>query len=346
MRIKSTALSVALASAIALSLPALAQTVDGPTVEWNISTWGNKRAFTAGMEKTAELVAERTGGKFTMKIHYGEALSKSRENLDGLSIGAFQGASVCGFYHPGKNPAWSVLTLPFLPFSDWNVSRTVRDNMMKHPALVADMDRWNAISYMSGLIPPNEAMGRGKPPATLSDWKGMRVRAGGGLGDAMEILGAVPTTVPAPDVYTSLERGTIEAAVFPFTYAFSAYKLPEISTWYTSNMSLGVTECWIVFGKTAYGNLPQQYKDLLEDIKDAAYEAQIAAYVDIDKKNVPVFREKLQELVYTDEQLAELRRVAGQPVWDKWVAENQDKFDARGLLDALLAEIEKAQKGT
>src|SRR3546814_5652949 len=50
-------------------------------------------------------------------------------------------------------------------------------------------------------------------------------------------LGSVPTTVPAPEVYTSLERGMVEAASFPFTYSHVAYKLNEISTWYTSNMA-------------------------------------------------------------------------------------------------------------
>jgi hypothetical protein len=36
--------------------------------------------------------------------------------------------------------------------------------------------------------------------------------------------------------------------------------------------------------------------------------------------------------------------VAGKPVWDKWVADNKDKFDAQNVLDTLLAEIDKAKK--
>jgi hypothetical protein len=28
--------------------------------------------------------------------------------------------------------------------------------------------------------------------------------------------------------------------------------------------------------------------------------------------------------------------VAGKPVWDQWVAENKDKFDAQGLIDLAL----------
>ena len=173
-----------------------AQTVDGPAVNWNLSTWGKQRAFTASMESVAKQLEERTGGKFKIKIHYGEALSRDRENLDGIKLGAFQMAQFCNFYHPGKNPAWMVFTLPFLELGDWDVGTAVRKAMLKHPAFIKDMDQWNAMPYMSGLLPQYEFMGKGKAPETLEGWKGLRVRAGGGLGDAMKILGAVLSTVP------------------------------------------------------------------------------------------------------------------------------------------------------
>ena len=106
-----------------------AQTVDGPAVNWNLSTWGKQRAFTAGMESVAKQLADRTGGKFQIKIHYGEALSRDRENLDGIKLGAFQMAQFCNFYHPGKNPAWMVFTLPFLELGDWDVRRKATEAM-------------------------------------------------------------------------------------------------------------------------------------------------------------------------------------------------------------------------
>jgi len=339
-----TLLGVAtMAGALTISgMPVQAQTIDGPSVSWNLSTWGTKRAFTAGMEYVAEQVSAKTGGKFNIRLHYGEALSKARENFDGIKIGAFQAAQYCNFYHPGKNPASMVLTLPFLPLGDLKVSMYVREAVMAHPDYVKDMDNWNAMTYMSALLPQYEFMGRGKPPQNLEDWKGLRVRAGGGLGTAMQALGATRTTVPAPEVYTGIERGTMDAASFPYTYSHASYKLHEISDWFTSNMSPGTTECGTVFNKDAFAKLPDQYKKLLMDLKAPAYEVQIKAYHDIDEKNLPMFREKLKEVVYTDAQLDELRKIAAQPVWDQWVAENKDKMDAQGLLDLVMSEAKKA----
>lgn len=86
-------------------------TAEAFAVEWNVSLWGKRRAFTENVEKLAELVKEKTGGEFTLNISYG-GLSKNRENLDGISIGAFEMAQFCAGYHRDKNPSITVLELP------------------------------------------------------------------------------------------------------------------------------------------------------------------------------------------------------------------------------------------
>lgn len=335
------------ACAVSLALlatsAASAQKVDGPAITWNVSHWGKPRAASAGNEALARLVSERTGGKFTIKIHMGEALSKAAENLDGIKLGAFQMANFCNFYSPGKNPAWMVLALPFLPLDDYAVSRPVRVAMYKHPLFVQDMARWNAIPYVSTHLPQYEFLGRGNPPMKLEDWKGLRVRAGGGLGDAMKVLGAVPTTVPATETYTSIERGTLDAVSLPFTDSQAAYKINEVATWFTGNMSPGTTECGMVMNKDAYDKLPPQYQKLLMDVRDEVDTLQIKAWQDTDKVNLPIFEKTMKKVVYSPEELKRFQDKAGKPVWDQWIADNQSKFDAKGLFDFMMAEIKKAE---
>ncbi|MGA8007251.1 MAG: TRAP transporter substrate-binding protein DctP [Burkholderiales bacterium] len=330
--------------AVFAALSASAAEVDGPKLEWKFSTWGNQRAFTKGIEVLADIVSKKTGGNFTIRIGYGESFSKARENLDGIKLGALDGAHFCNFYHPGKNPAFMVFSLPFLPLGEWKVSRVVREKLYHHPALVADMDRWDAMAYASTLLPQYEFLGKGKPPYKLTDWKGLRVRAGGGIGDAMQVLGAIKTTTTATEVYTSMQRGTMDAASFPFTYAQVAYKINEVSDWYTTNMSPGTSDCPIVFSKSSWQKLPEQYKKLVMDAKNEVFDAQIAAYVAIDKKNLPMLAKTLKPVTYSEGQLEDFRKIAGKPVWDKWVAENKDKFDARGLLDLLFKTADQAAK--
>lgn len=334
----------ALALGVSLTIPSTtsAQTVDGPKIEWKHSLWGKRRANTEGIEKINEILKARTNGNFSIKIGYGEVYSKGAENLDAIKIGAIDTADICNFYHPGKTPAWMVFSLPFLPFTNLKVTRDVADVVQNHPALVKDLDQWGAQPYYIVVLPQSEFMGKGKPPKTLEDWKGLRVRAGGGLGDAMRILGAVPSTVPATDVYTAMERGTIDGAAFPHSYAHMSYQIHTVASWFTNNMNPSISGCAVAVSKASFAKLPPQYQALLAEAKPAAYDAMLAGYEKADAENIPVFRKRLTEVLYTEEQLKEFREKAGKPVWEKWVADNQSKFDAKAVLDLTLAEAEKA----
>lgn len=340
---KATLLAGLLATTASVGTSAAA-TVDGPKVFWKISMWGNPRALSDGMEAMAEKVKEDTDGNFEIKIFYGGQLSSNRENLDGIKINAFEGAAICNFYHPGKNPAWMVFSLPFLPLGDPQVDKYVRTKMFEHPAIVADMAKWNAIPYASGLLPQYEILGTGDAPTTLDGWKGKRVRAGGGLGTAMEKLGATKQTLPAGETSTAFQRGALDAAAFPYTYAHVSFKISEQAQWYTSNLAPGTSECGWVLNKTSYDALPDQYKKLLADYKDLVLDTELAAYAAADAKNLPEFEKTMTKIVYSDEQLAQFKEVAGQPVWDEWIEANKDKFDSQGVFDAVWEYAAEAAK--
>ena len=340
-RIAFYGLGIALALPVAPSIPS-AQTVDGPAVEWRHSNWGKRRANTEGIEKIAAILKERTGGKFIIKIGYGEMFSKDKENLDSIKLNAIEMADMCNFYHPGKNPSWMVFSLPFLPYVSLEASAEAAEAMLKHPLILADMAPWNAVPYFFTILPQYEFMGKGKPPKTLEDWKGLRVRAPGAVGEAFVKLGASLSTVPAVELYTALERGTVDAASFPFSYAHAAYQLHTISTWYTSNLAPGNAGCAAVVNKEAFDKLPPQYQKLLMEARPEANKAMIAAYREADAVHIPAFKQKLTEIKYSDADLKKFREIAAKPVWEKWVADNKAKFDSQGLLDTLLKELETA----
>ena len=205
--------------------------VDGPSVFWKYSLWGKRRAFTEGAETLSKRLAEETNGKFKLKIFYGGQLAKSRENWDGLKANSFEMATVCNFYHPKKNPGLMALTLPFLPLGQsFDRDAKLRQAVYDHPILKKEASKFNGIYFMTSNLPQYEFMGKGKPPLKLSDFKGLRVRAGGGVGTAMVRLGATKMSVPAPETYTLIARGAVDAVSFPFTYAHAAYKIDEVAT--------------------------------------------------------------------------------------------------------------------
>src|SRR3546814_15801744 len=95
--------------------------------------WGNPRGFTQGVEYLSRELDKRTDGNFTLRLHYGEAVSPAKENLDSVKIGAVEMATLCVSYHPGKTPAMTGLDLPFLPLSTFDIQRAVHEAYYQHP---------------------------------------------------------------------------------------------------------------------------------------------------------------------------------------------------------------------
>jgi len=313
-------------------------------VSWNWSVHGPSRAFTKGMERIAEIAAEKSGGDFAIKIHYAEAVSPAKEVLDSIKIGAIEGGIMCISYAPGKAPLNGVLDLPFLPFGNLEIQKQVHEAVYKHPAIAKELQQWDSIPFFSALLPQYEFMGSGKAPKELADWKGMRVRALAGLGEAMKTLGAVPTTVPSPEIYTALERGTFQAASLPFSYAHATYKLQEVSRWYTYGMAPGSINCPLLLSRTAFDKLPAAYRTLLIDAKADAYAAMIAAYKAADDKNIPMFDAAgLERITYAPDVRTQFEARAAKPVWDQWVADMAKRgLPGKEVLDVVLAEAKKA----
>ena len=312
-------------------------------VTWNWSLYGPPRAVTVCMEHLAKVAKEKSGGNFTINLRYNEQLGDAKDMLDGLKVEAFHAAFVAYSYAPAKTPLQGVMDMPFLPIGDLVVLEKVQDAFEAWKPVADELARWNAMHFMTILLPQYEFMGGGKPPVNLEDWKGMRVRALGGLGDAMTLLGAVPTSVSAPEVYTALERGTFQAASFPFTYSFTAYKLHEVSKWYTHGMQLGIVHNSLNFNIKAWNALPAEYKKILEDARAEAYKLQREAYAAADEKSFPLFEKRKLEVVKISPEMREkLIIVAGKPVWDKWVAETEAKgLPGKEALDLVLSLIKK-----
>ena len=332
--------AVVAASVLAWSGNAFAQAkiVDGPEVRWKLGAWGKPRAATQNVEVLKKFMDERTGGKFKIQIGY-ESFGQPKELLDLLKVGSLEMTNICASYHPEKLPAFSALDLPFLPIPDLDTQEKVHLAFYKHPLIVKEFAGWKAMPYLSAVLPNNEFVGRGKAPKTVEDFKGMRVRAIGGIGDAMRKLGAVPTSVDATEVYTSLERGTVDAAAFPTTYAHQSYRTYEVGKWYTENMNLGNVACPTLIHVDRWAELPQQYKALLIEAQPIAHAAVKKAYRAADEKNLPLFRKKLQFIKFTPDEIAAFRKAGGTPVWEEWITKREAQgIPGRELLNFLLKE--------
>lgn len=328
----------------AITLAAVAMTFTGEALatEWNVSLWGKRRAFTEHVEKLAELVSEKTNGEFTLNISYG-GLSKNKENLDGIAIGAFEMAQFCAGYHRDKNPTITVMELPFLGVSSLAEETKIARAVYKHPAVVKDLARWNATLLMPSPMPQYNIAGVGDAPRTLADFEGMRVRATGGVGKAMKAVGGVPTSMTASEVYNALESGVVSGVAFA-PHAHMAFRTVDIATWWTTNLNPGTVNCPVVANTDALAELSDAHRDALMSSIDGALDHYIANY---EGKTMDAWGPKLKEkgiesITFSDAELANFKSTVAGPARDEWIASMTEKgLPAQELYDLVSGMIGK-----
>ena len=300
----------------------LAFATEGMAEEWDVSLWGKRRAFTEHVEKLAELVADKTGGEFTLNISYG-GLSNNRENLDGISIGAFEMAQFCAGYHRDKNPSITVLELPFLGVTTLEEEIKVSQAVYSHPATVADLGRWNATLLMPSPLPQYNIAGVGDAPETLADFDGLTVRAVGGVGNALSLLGAVPTSVTSSEARQALDGGIVKSVAFA-PHAHLSFGTIEPAAWWTTNLNPGTVNCPVVVNTDALDGLSDAHREALLGSIDEALDHYVANY---NSNTMDAWAAKLsengtQQVTYSDEELAGFREIAAAPVAAEWIAAN------------------------
>ena len=326
---KKTMLSVLLCSSVSVGFAA-----EAAATEWNVSLWGKRRAFTEHVEKLAELVSQKTNGEFTLNLSYG-GLSKNRENLDGISIGAFEMAQFCAGYHPDKNPSITVLELPFLGVSSLEEERKISMALYEHPAVKKDLERWNATLLMPSPLPQYNILGVGEPPKTLADFEGLTVRATGGIGAAMETLGAVPTSMSATEVRQALDSGVVKAVSFA-PHAHMSFGTVETGKWWTTNLNPGTVNCPVVVNTDALNALPDDQREALLGSVDEALDYYISFYTDQTMAAWgPKLEEKgIEQVTYSADELAAFKEKAAAPAARSWIEENSAKgLPAQELYD-------------
>ena len=323
---------------------AVALAVSGEVLaeQWDVSLWGKRRAFTEHVEKLAELVSAKTNGDFTLNISYG-GLSKNKENLDGISIGAFQMAQFCAGYHRDKNPSITVLELPFLGVSTLEQERSISQAVYQHPAVQKDLARWNATLLMPSPLPQYNIVGVGDAPKTLSDYEGLSVRATGGIGQAMAAVGAVPTSMSASEVRQALDSGVVKAVAFA-PHAHMSFGTVEAGKWWTTNLNPGTVNCPVVVNSDALADLSDAHRAALLGSVDESLDHYIATY---NGKTMnawgPTLEAKgIQSISYTNAELDAFKAKVAGPAAASWIADNTAKgLPAQELYDLVTGLIAK-----
>jgi len=292
-------------------------------VEWDVSLWGKRRAFTEHIEKLSELVEEKTSGEFKINISYG-GLAKPKQNLEGIAAGDFEMAQFCAGYHPEKNPAVTVLELPYLGVSSLEEERRVSQYLYRHEAVLAGFAKWGALPLLPSPLPQYNLIGVGDVPGSLKDLSGLSVRATGGIGKAMELLDAVPESLTATEVQGALESGVINAVAFA-PHAHMSYRSVAIGEWWTTNLSPGTVHCPVVANIDAVNRLSAAHQEALYGSVNEALDYYIE-YYEFNMRQAwhPALDALgIERVTFSDEEIAAFREEVEAPTAMEWIEEKE-----------------------
>ncbi|NYT64531.1 TRAP transporter substrate-binding protein DctP [Alcaligenaceae bacterium] len=304
-----------LVASSAIAAPAVhAQT----SIRWRLATSFNTSlpAHHTAATKFTELVSSMSGGKFTISLHHAGELMPAFGVLDGVENGTVEGAYTNAYYFVGKNETFGLGTgLPFglnsRQMTAWMYDGNGLDLMREF------YRKYNIISFPMGNTGTQMGGWYRKEINTLDDLKGLKIRIPGLAGMVFERLGAVPQQIPGSDVYTSLEKGTIDAAEWSGPLDDLRMGLNKVAPhYYYPGWWEGCAQVDLFFNTDAYDKLPQEYKSILEAASAVGHIKFQSIY---DARNP----QALKEIVASGTKLHRFPK----PVMDASFAESMALFD-------------------
>ncbi|PJE36968.1 C4-dicarboxylate ABC transporter substrate-binding protein [Pseudooceanicola lipolyticus] len=166
-----------------------------------------------GYTEWAEMVRELSDGALEPEVFTGTVLLAPRAALQGIRDNVVQVAYHAAVYTPSELPVANAIQELGFNYSDPIVATfAITDFSMHNDAQLAEWDE-QGIVYLGGYSTPPYILMCSEPVRNLEELNGKRIRTAGSAVSAwVEAAGGIPVNVPSSEMYTGLERGTLDCA--------------------------------------------------------------------------------------------------------------------------------------
>lgn len=232
----------------------------------------------AAAEDFAKKAAEYSNGALELQVLPAAQMGGQREIIESVQIGTLDmGYGESGLY-ANYVPQFSVIALPYLyrDFDHW--TKVVNGEV---GAKLAEMLEQQAGMKMLNWMPGGyrNTYLRTKPIEKPEDFKGLKIR----LPEApvfvqtFSALGAIPTPIPAPEAYTALQTGVVDAmeGTPEVAYTFKIYEVTK----YLSRTRHILLDGSFVINADLFGSLPQDQQAALTKAAQEAAATQLSNHL-------------------------------------------------------------------
>ena len=279
---------VGAAAATALAAPAIAQ--ENPKVSWRLASSFPKGLDTiyGGGVDIADQVRAMTDGAFDIQVFAAGELVPGLEAANATGAGTVEMSHTVSYYYYGKDAAYALAAaIPFGLNARMQNAWYYAGNGMQ---LVNEfMATQNLIAFPAGNTGVQMGGWFRREINTLADMKGLKMRIGGLAGKVMEKLGVVPQQIAGGDIYPALEKGTIDAAEWVGPYDDNKLGFAKVAKYYYyPGFWEGGPVVHAMINLEKWNSLPKNYQAILQAACASANSNMLAKY---DARNATALKE-------------------------------------------------------
>lgn len=214
MTIRFNLIATGLATAIAVCAGNAAQAEDTTSLKIQTAATASHFSLRYLNENWIPRLEVMTDGRLTVELLPNGAVVPHRDTPDAVSMGILDGDYTSVMYFAGRDPAFALM-------GDLTAGYDSADQTQAFCSIGGGRAMLQKIYDEEGLdvhvvgcgAYSREAFVSKVPIRGLDDLKGKKIRAPEGLASAVfKAAGATPVAIPGSEVYTSLEKGVIDAA--------------------------------------------------------------------------------------------------------------------------------------
>jgi TRAP-type mannitol/chloroaromatic compound transport system substrate-binding protein len=216
-----------------------------------------------GVENFVKRVNDISGGSLEIKLYPKNTLVPALAVFDATSSGQIDAFHSGPYYWKGKNSAFSLYSgIPFgfsaEEINSWMLYGGGYDLWREQYA------KYNLHPFMGGNT--NIQMGGWfrKPINSLDDMKGLKMRIPGLGGEVFAKMGVNPILLPAGEIYTSLERGVIDATEWVGPALDIKMGFYKVAPYYYSGWHEPGSILELTFNKGFWNKLSYEQQSMLE----------------------------------------------------------------------------------
>jgi len=273
--IKQAGLAGVLAAGAA---PAIVQAQSN--IRWRLTSAFPKALDTiyGAAEVFARHVKELSGGKFEISVHAAGEIVPTPGLVDAVQNGTVEMGHTAPYYYFGKDETFALgCAIPFGLNSRQMTAWQYEGNGLK---LMREFYKnYNIISFPMGNTGAQMGGWFRKEIKSVQDLKGLKFRVGGFAGKVIERMGGVPQNIPGGEIYTALEKGTIDAAEWVGPYddlKLGFYKVAK--NYHYPGWWEGGPQLDLFINTKAYDTLTPEYKAIIENAAAYAHTDMQAKY--------------------------------------------------------------------